>query len=355
MDTLDTPLLIEVNGPPEAAAEASSYSVTMGELVTLTNLSTDPDGNGPIKHFYWDMNGNGEYDDPEDVKDASPTQISFYTGGTHLIGLKVEDKWGLTDELDAPLEIDVAAFNPFCVNLIDQYNSANGGFGTRTFRYFQGPINQLSVDYQAPNGPWDFTTVPPSQSAICKWLLPTDPEVDTPHSIWPDADFFFKDAAPVSGGTIYAPHRFDFVDLLNGNLVLQGQWQTSSGEFDYDEAFGITHPICHPWFDEGDGTGTFSGVNFSIIWSMETLGTGPAIFIVNGEQVVLNCILLRHHMSFVDTDYGVMSFSLLNYQWIDEDGNEIAFMQADNGLTGTNFFGNNYTGVTICRALTNIS
>jgi hypothetical protein len=142
------------------------------------------------------------------------------------------------------------------------------------------------------------------------------------------------------------------VDALNGDLVIQGQWQSGEGAFDYGETFSITHPICQGWSDSGDGNGTFSGVNFSIVWSMECLGTGPAVFIVNGDQVVLNCILLRHHMSFVATE---ISFDLLNYQWIDVDGNEVAFMQADNGLTGTNYSGNTYTGTVICRALTNIS
>jgi len=45
----------------------------------------------------------------------------------------------------------------------------------------------------------------------------------------------------------------------------------------------------------------------------------------------------------------------LNYQWIDEDGNEVAFMQASNGLDGDHFLGNTYTGTTICRALKTIS
>lgn len=350
-DTLDTPLLIEVNGPPVASAEVDKTDVVIGEYVTLTNTSTDPDGNGPIKDFYWDINGNGSYNDPEDIKNVSPVMINFYSGGTKSIKLKVVDKWGLSDELDTPIVINVQNLPTFCIDLIDQYNSAQSLFGTRTFRYFQGHISELSgLNYKAPNGPWDFTVVPPSQPAICSWLPPSHPEVSTPKSIWPNADFFFKEAAPVSGGTTYVPHEFAFIDAINGNLIMEGQWQASSGPFYYGNTFSITHPICHPWYDSGAGTGNFSGLDFSITWTMQTLGSGPALFIVNGEPIILNCMLIRHQMSFVDTEYGYFSFSLLNYQWIDEEGNEVAFMQADNGLSGNNFSGYNYTGTVICRA-----
>ncbi|MFH1677035.1 MAG: hypothetical protein ABIC40_08410, partial [bacterium] len=356
-DWLDEPLLIEVNGPPVAAAEADKYSVKMGELVTITNLSIDDDGNGAIKDVYWDVNGNDSFDDPVDIKNQNEIQLSFYAGGIHEIGLKVVDIYGLEDILDPPLEITVEGFDPFCVNLIDQKNSAESLYGVRTFNYFQGAIGDLSVSYKATNGPWDFTDCPPSQPAICKWLLPTDPEVSTPKSYWPDADYFFKEGAPVSGGSIYAPHRFQFSSPPdNGILWLEGQWQSGQEPIEYNDTFGINHPICHPWADSGAGTGSFFGwINVDITWSMTSLGTGPAIFIVGGEEVVLNCMLIRHNISFIDTEYGYLNFSLLNYQWIDEDGNEVAFMEAQNGAGGgTNFSGNSYTGEVICRSLTGI-
>jgi len=353
-DELNEPLLIEVNAPPIAAAEASSYSLQMGDVVTLTNLSYDDDGNGDIEEVYWDINGDDDYDDPEDIEGQDEVQLQFYEGGTHYIGLMVVDEWGLEAELDPPLEIYVEPFDPFCVNLIDQYNSADSLYGTRTFRYFQGAISELEIDYDAPNGPWDFSTVPPAQPAICQWFTPAGLDDPTPAGIWPNADFFFKESAPVAGGSIYAPHRFDFVDAENGDLVLQGQWQTTQ-TLDYNEVFGITHPICHPWADGDAGSGTVAGVDVDITWTMESLGTGPAIFTVDGSPIILNCMLIRHNIHMVDTLYGILNFSLLNYQWIDSDGNEVAFMEATNGLEGTNFSGNTYTGEVICRAQIAIS
>ncbi len=354
-DTLDDLILIEVNDNPVAAAEADKYNISMGELVTLTNTSYDDDGNGDIEDIYWDIDGNGDYDDPEDIQNDDVVEIMFYESGTHYIGLKVVDEWDLEDELDPMLEINVEGFDPFCVDLIDQYNSAESLYGTRTFYYFQDHIGGLDgLDYQDPDGPWDFTVVPPSAPAICSWLLPSDPEIPSgAKSLWPNADFFFKEDAPTVGGVMYCPHQFDFVDAVNGDLILEGQWHT--GAFDYGDTFYITHPICHPWYDSGAGTGNWLGLDFDITWDMETLGTGPALFVVNGEPTLLNCMLIRHHMSFVESEYASIYFTLLNYQWIDEDGNEVAFMQADTGLTGTNFNGNTYTGTVICRALISIS
>ena len=360
VDTLDVPLLIEINGPPIAQAEASAYTVAMGEIVTLTNTSIDDDGNGPIEEVYWDMNGDGDYTDPEDIQDQDEIMTSFFVGGVHEIGLMVVDQGGLEDEIDPPLSITVQGVEPFCLDLIDQWNSADHLFGQRVFNYYQGEIDQLipDLDYKTPNGPWDFTQVPTAQPAICTWFTPTSIDDDTPVGIWPDADFFFKEDAPISGGAIYAPHRFDFLpDGINGDLVLQGQWQPGQ-TFDYADTFEITHPICQYWTDGGTGVGNFAGLlDVSISWTMECLGTGPAIFIVDGDQLILNCALIRHKISFVDIDYGgaVLNFSLLNYQWIDEDGNEVAFMEATKGLDGNNYSGNNYTGEVICRTLKSIS
>ena len=360
-DTLDTPLLIEVNGPPEAIAEADVYDVTMGELVTLTNLSVDTDGNGPIDHVYWDMDGNDEYDDPDDIQDQDTVFHKFYTAGTHYIGLKVVDDYGLEDELDVLLAINVQPFDPFCIDLKDQENSASTLYGTRAFDYYYDTITGISgLDYKDPDGPWDFTVVPASTPAICRWLLPSDPDVPaTAKSSWPDADYFFEEDDPGGGNTQWVAHRFDFTDALNGSLKMQGQYAEGvmgPVVFTFGEAVYIHHPICHPWSDSGSGSGNFSGVNFDIEWDMQSLGTGPAIFMVNGEETVLNCMLLRHHFHFNDTDLGYFTFHLLSYQWIDSDGNEVAFIQAENGLTGgNNFAGNTITGTCVIRALRNIS
>ncbi len=355
-DELDTPLVIEVNGPPIADAEASSYTVELGELVTLTDLSIDDDGNGDIEHIYWDIDGNGDYDDPEDIQDDQEVDISFLESGLHEIGLLVVDEWGLEAELDPKLQIMVEAFDPFCIHLIDQYNSADHLYGTRSFYYYNDTINGLDgLEYQDGDGSWDFTVVPVSSPAICEWLLPTDPDVPSAAlSQWPDADFFFKESAPAVGGTMYAPHFFDFVGPDDGDLVLNGQYQAGM-IFEYGDTFQIPHPICHPWSVFDSGSGNFAGVNFDITWDMETLGLGMAKFIVSGQPYMVPCILIRHHMNFVDTDGTGMSFSLLNYQWIDYEGNEVAFMQATNGLSGENFSVNTYTGKVICRALIGIS
>ena len=88
--------------------------------------------NGEIEDVYWDIDGNGDYDDPDDIENQDVVQMTFFEGGLHEIGLKVVDEWGLEDELDDMIQIYVEPFDTFCVNLIDQYNSADSLYGTRT-------------------------------------------------------------------------------------------------------------------------------------------------------------------------------------------------------------------------------
>lgn len=109
-DILDIPIFIEVNAPPVAHAVADKTVVDVGEDITLTNLSTDPDGNGPIVEVLWDLNGNGLYYDPEDVQNQDQVIVNFDSPGLYNIGLKVIDAYGLSDELDLMLQFNVGNY-----------------------------------------------------------------------------------------------------------------------------------------------------------------------------------------------------------------------------------------------------
>ncbi len=495
-DELDDPILIEVNAPPVADANASDFSPKFGELVTLTNLSFDDDGNGAIVHVYWDVNGDGDYYDDVDVIDQDVVELPFYEFGIHQINMKVVDEYGLEDELDTPLEIDVQTLDPFCVELIDRYNSADHLYGTRTFNYIDGSLGMLNgLDYQSHNGPWDFTTVLDAEIKECKWQPASDPGLSAPAEIWPDAEFFFKEPHPYLDGSVYTPHRFDFVDAANGDLALLGQWPIFIYT-DFEGIYNIEHPICHPFYDNGLGDTTMhiyqldllqdwildnlDGLTkeqisdfivetmlfifdqiptetikeilhevledisvadivlflvehlecvdvdevedfldecyadmslddllnnileiynlipvdiikeiivdilnelsleiidqilddllaamidvldtpleypFMTTWSAESLGTGPAIFEIDGLTTVLNCMLVRNKMNFDDPGFGVLDYSTLTYQWIDEDGNEVAIIRGTNCFMDTNYSGNMFTGSVICRSLISI-
>ena len=109
-DILDIPIFVEVNAPPVAQAVADKTVVDVGEDITLTNLSIDPDGNGPIVEVLWDLNGNGLYYDPEDVQNQDQVIVNFDSPGLYNIGLKVIDAYGLSDELDVMLQINVGNY-----------------------------------------------------------------------------------------------------------------------------------------------------------------------------------------------------------------------------------------------------
>jgi len=74
--------------PPVAAFTVSDSSPDVGEEITLTSTSTDPDG-GPVTAF-WDLDNDGAFDDAT----GPVATTSFATAGARLVGLKVRDAGG---------------------------------------------------------------------------------------------------------------------------------------------------------------------------------------------------------------------------------------------------------------------
>jgi PKD repeat protein len=79
-----------VNRPPVARIEGPSLAHE-GDRVTFdASLSTDPDVDGAITRYEWDLDGDGAYDD---AAGATATWI-FEDQGTYLVGLRVTDELG---------------------------------------------------------------------------------------------------------------------------------------------------------------------------------------------------------------------------------------------------------------------
>jgi PKD repeat protein len=75
--------------PPVAAFTLTSVLPALGETVTFTSTSTDPDGT--IVALDWDLDGDGQFDDAQ-----GPTaQSSFTVAGPHLVSLKATDNHGV--------------------------------------------------------------------------------------------------------------------------------------------------------------------------------------------------------------------------------------------------------------------
>ena len=80
---------------PVASFTRSPASPQVGENVTFTSTSTDPQGSGDIATLAWDLDDDGAFDDA-----TGPTAArSFATAGTKGVRLMVTDQAGNTDEI----------------------------------------------------------------------------------------------------------------------------------------------------------------------------------------------------------------------------------------------------------------
>ncbi|QQR54922.1 PKD domain-containing protein [Candidatus Peregrinibacteria bacterium] len=121
LDPADIPTLSVINGPndsPVASFSVDKSSRYVGEEVTFSSLSYDPDGE--IVTYWWDIEGDGFYNN-------EPTQVSSYTyefSQVHSEGipvrLKVEDSAGATAESEpVMIYVDSLAEDPDAKFLTD--------------------------------------------------------------------------------------------------------------------------------------------------------------------------------------------------------------------------------------------
>ena len=86
------PQTVTVNAPPRAGFTVSPGEAFVGDGVTLSSTSVDPDGPLPPQNQAWDLDNDGQFDD------ASATVVSanFTGAGTYPLALRVTDSRGAT-------------------------------------------------------------------------------------------------------------------------------------------------------------------------------------------------------------------------------------------------------------------
>jgi PKD repeat protein len=109
-DDLEPDELLEVtifdpccDNPPVAAAHATQTSVLVGEIVTLTSLSYDPDGDECLDELGWDYDA-----DPDIDQYGAQIQVAFFEPGLYEVQHQATDTCGLSDWLDEPIIIEVS-------------------------------------------------------------------------------------------------------------------------------------------------------------------------------------------------------------------------------------------------------
>jgi PKD repeat protein len=88
-DTLLKKITVINEAPPSAAFSFSPATPAVGQSITLSSSSTDPDGS--IVKQLWDLDNDGQFDDA-----SGPTVLwSFLAPGPHVISLQVTDDRGV--------------------------------------------------------------------------------------------------------------------------------------------------------------------------------------------------------------------------------------------------------------------
>jgi PKD repeat protein len=84
------PRTVNVNAPPRAGFTVSPQEAFVGDGVTLSSTSADPDG--PLTRQDWDLDGDGQFDDAN----AAVVSANFVNPGLHRLALRVTDSRGAT-------------------------------------------------------------------------------------------------------------------------------------------------------------------------------------------------------------------------------------------------------------------
>jgi hypothetical protein len=136
-----------INQAPAANFTVSPASPIVGQTITLSSTSTDPDGT--IVNRDWDLDDDGQFDDAA----GSVTTKSFATAGDHHVRLRVEDNDGNVTSRDRIVTVSVTPVSA----AVGDVSIVEGADGTTTYLQFPltlgGPsTGTVSLDYEVLAG-----------------------------------------------------------------------------------------------------------------------------------------------------------------------------------------------------------
>jgi PKD repeat protein len=100
------PATVNVNAPPQARFSVAPESAFVGDTVTLSSTSVDPDG--PLASQEWDLDNDGQFDDAN----AQVVSARFHSAGTHPLKLRVTDSRGATSTATGQVIVSVRPVPP---------------------------------------------------------------------------------------------------------------------------------------------------------------------------------------------------------------------------------------------------
>jgi len=88
---------------PSAVIQVESTFFSYGNKLVVLDGTASTDADGHIVSWEWDLNGNGDFTDPED---GTGQRISVtFSSGSHTVTLRVTDETGLTSTTTIVLQI----------------------------------------------------------------------------------------------------------------------------------------------------------------------------------------------------------------------------------------------------------
>jgi len=105
-NTDETTTTITVDNPaPEPSFDYSPSTPNPDDQITL-DASDSSDLDGEIVSYEWDTDGDGYYSDFDDPSDGESATVSFDSGGTYTVGLRITDNGGKTTTTTKHITVD---------------------------------------------------------------------------------------------------------------------------------------------------------------------------------------------------------------------------------------------------------
>ena len=216
------------------------------------------------------------------------------------------------------LEAEVFPFNIEITLLeMDNYKTPGNFF---CFYSYEGAADHNLIDYFDTNGPWDFTSLPYTDTAVRRILIPSDPEIAHFAADFPDADRFVKDDGNFgfNSGVYYQPEKFNYVQMREVPL---GFYETEhfGGSVIYDihtwSGFPFPYNI-NTLFSHTFTSGTFMSVKYTTM----ALGLGSCKIPMDSNNFK-GAILMR---TVMEVSLVAPVLKVLLYEWYDDSGNLLA-------------------------------
>jgi len=337
------------NHPPECSAEVSNPEPDVGEEITFTDTSTDPEGPGDLAQSLWDFD-----EDPDFEVEGFVVQYTFNDPGIYTVNHKVIDQSGASDELEEEIEIDAGLFVTLQEDLDMKPIDRGYHFQSLDSSYTSGGI----VDVDDLDGPWDFTTI--GLTAGNNWYRivdDSDSEVNSFVGDFNNATTHFIKYENMFDPFFPLLYQAEYHYFASDELYLYGfhdPYVIGSSPFgppDTEESLAIPYPLGLTT----DYKYEIVETGFNLEYDVKALGEGDVTVPYDGGTTY-HCLLVRYRFTVSAPE--PVNGGTLNFAFITDDGMTVANViavndpPAYNWNTSTNKI--NSGGMTLFQALDEI-